>query len=360
MNPDTPLPENEEKPLENNGKHRSPPPILAIITLISTILLLIILRSVLSSFVFACILATLTWPLREHLLKITKGRANLTAGILTFGLIAGIGLPVIGIFAIAFSQAQDLFAGFSPELAQSWLKSRGDQLDNLPLAHQLNLTTDKLLPKLQEGLSDFATWSMNAAVGLGSNIVHTLILLGITLMSLFYLYVSGDAFVARARKLLPLPDSQISELIEVFRRTSKAIFKGNFVIGAAQGLMTGLLFWGAGLSSPAFFGVVAAFASLIPAVGSGLVWGPAVLYFAVSGDLVRALVALGVGVGLISTLDNLLRPTLVGRDAGMHDLMVFLTTIGGLSFFGPLGVLYGPLVGAGALALLRLYEETLP
>ena len=123
-------------------------------------------------------------------------------------------------------------------------------------------------------------------------------------------------------------------------------------------MLTGLLFWGTGLPSPVFFGVIAAFASLIPAVGSGLVWVPALLYFVVSADFTRAAVVLGVGMGVISTLDNVLRPTLVGRDAGMHDLMVFLTTIGGISFFGPAGVLFGPLVGAGVLAMLRLYEES--
>jgi predicted PurR-regulated permease PerM len=157
-----------------------------------------------------------------------------------------------------------------------------------------------------------------------------------------------------------LPDSQVDKLLEAFRRTSKATFKGNFVIGAIQGILTGLLFWGTGLPSPAFFGLVAAFASLIPAIGSGLVWGPAALLLALTGDFTHAFVVGGVGIGVISMVDNVLRPTLVGRDAGMHDLMVFLTTIGGISFFGPVGVLFGPLVGAVALALLRLYEGSRP
>ena len=198
---------------------------------------------------------------------------------------------------------------------------------------------------------------MNAAFGVGSNILHTLLMLGITLMSLFYLYVSGDSFVSGVKAIVPLPDSQVTDLLDVFRRTAKAIFKGNFVIGATQGLLTGLLFWAAGLPSPAFFGVSAALASLIPAVGTGLIWGPAALFLLVSGEVTRSLLVFGVGAGIISTIDSIMRPSLVGRDAGMHDLMVFLTTIGGITFFGPIGVLFGPLVGAGVMAMLRLYLE---
>jgi len=316
------------------------------------------LQSILVPFIFACIFAALTWPLRNKLLKITKNRPNLTSSILILGMLLGIGAPVFGILLLALGQAQDFLATFRPAEMKQWLIALGNQLDHLPLANQLGVTTQKIAPKLQDGLTDIASWGMNLAVGLGSNVLHTMIVLGITLMSLFYLYVSGDSFVFRVKNIVPLPDSQVSELLDVFRRTSKAIFKGNFVIGAVQGTLTGLLFWGTGLPSPAFFGVVAALASLIPAVGTGLVWGPAAIFLFVSGDFTQALVVLGVGVAIISTLDSILRPVLVGRDAGMHDLMVFLTTLGGISFFGPIGVLFGPLVGAGALAMLRLYEES--
>jgi predicted PurR-regulated permease PerM len=353
--PDEKIAETDDNiPIRRQTSQRS----IAIFSAISVIILLVILRSVLTSFIFACILAALTWPIRAKLMRLTKNRPNLASGILIVGIIALVGAPIAGILTLAFDQAQDLLTKYTPQQAQTWFLLQGDQFDRLPLANQLGLTTEKLLQKLQDGMSDIATWGMNTAVGVGSGILHTMMVLGITLMCLYYLYVSGESLLLRAKKLVPLPESQVDELLKVFRRTSKAIFKGNFVIGGIQGLLTGLLFWGTGLPSPVFFGVVAAFASLIPAIGSGLVWGPAAFFFAATGDFTRAIVVVGVGIGLISTLDNVLRPTLVGRDAGMHDLMVFLTTVGGISFFGPIGVLFGPLVGAGVLALLRLYEET--
>jgi predicted PurR-regulated permease PerM len=349
-------PEISKNEVDNPALQTSAQRYTAIFTAISVIILAIVLRSILTSFVFACILAALTWPIRTKVMKMTRNRPNLTAGLLIIGMISLVCVPLAGILTLAVSQAQDLFLKFNTQHIRTWILFQGDQLDKLPLASQLGLTTEKLLLKLQDGMSDIATWGMNAAFGVGSDILHTIMLLGITLMSLYYLYVSGDSLLLHAKKLVPMPESQVDDLLEAFRRTSKATFKGNFVIGAIQGALTGLLFWGTGLPSPAFFGLVAAFASLIPAVGSGLVWGPAALLLAMTGDFTHALVVGGVGIGIISTIDNVLRPALVGRDAGMHDLMVFLTTIGGISFFGPIGVLFGPLVGAVVLALLRLYE----
>ncbi len=334
------------------------PRTIPILTAISIFILVVMLQSILAPFVFACILATLTWPLREKLLKLTKGRAGLTSFLLIFGMIFLIAVPVSGILALAISQAQEFLTGFTPDQIQDWVLLQGNRLDQMTFAKSIGITSQSLEAKLQGGLAEVASWGMNLAVSFGSNVIHTLVLLGITLMSLFYLYVSGDTFVLRVKNLVPLAESQVEELLDVFRRTSKAIFKGNFVIGATQGLLTGLLFLFAGLPSPVFFGVIAALASLIPAVGTGLVWGPAALYLLATGEIVRGLVVIGVGAGVISSIDSLMRPALVGRDAGMHDLMVFLTTIGGITYFGPVGVLFGPLVGAGVLAMIRLYEES--
>ena len=327
-----------------------------ILLAISVFILLWILKSILVPFIIACILAGLTWPLRTKLLKWTGNRANLTSGIMIIGIIVLIAVPVGTILVLATAQARDLLVDFNPNTAWLWVQSQQQHLDNSLIAHQLGFKPESFGPKLQEMLSDFTSWGMKGLFTIGSSLINLLALAGIALMSLFYLYISGDKMVDRVRQLVPLPSDQVGELFSVFRKTSRAIFKGNFVIGAIQGSLTGMLFWGAGLPSPTFFGVAAAFCSLIPAVGSGLIWAPAGILLLISGEIGRAILVLGVGAGVISMIDNVLRPVLVGRDAGMHDLMVFLTTIGGLSFFGPVGILFGPLVGAGVTAMLRLQE----
>ena len=327
-----------------------------ILTGISCIILLIILQSVLVPFLIACILAALTWTWRERLLKWTGGRKSLTAGILVFSMILLVAIPIGAILSIAIAQSRELLADLSTNQVMGWLQTLQSRLGNAPILHDLGIKPAAFAVKAQDTLNEVATWSMNQLFQMGGSLFRAFALSGIALMSLFYLYLSGDQMVAKFRTRIPLPSDQVNELLLVFRRTSRAIFKGNFVIGAIQGTLTGVLFWIADLPSPAFFGVVAAFCSLIPAVGTGLVWAPAGIILLISGEVGRALLVLGVGVGLISLLDNILRPILVGRDAGMHDLMVFLTTLGGLSFFGPVGLLFGPLVGAGVTAMLRIQE----
>lgn len=327
-----------------------------ILTAFSVIVLLWILKSVLIPFLIACILAALTWPMRNRVLKWTKGRSSLTSGLLILGLISLIAAPISGISFLAILQAKELKTDFDQQSVMKWVQNTQSLLEQSQLAHDLGLTSEKVTPKLEEALSNIAGWGLDSALGLGSTFLHALVLTGIALMSLFYLYQSGDKFIDRIQKHLPLPPEQVSHLLQAFRNTSRAIFKGNFVIGGLQGLLTGILFWATGLPSPAFFGVLTAFCSLIPAVGTGLVWGPAGILLLVSGNVTSGLVVLGIGGVIIASIDSVLRPVLVGRDAGMHDLMVFLTTLGGLSFFGPVGVLFGPLVGAGVMALLRLQE----
>lgn len=332
------------------------PKTLTILTAISALLLLVILQSVLVPFLIACILAALTWPVRERVLKITGGRASLTAGILVFSMILLFAIPIGAILAVAIAQSRDLLAELSTNRVLGWVQMAQLRLGNAPILHNLGIEPNVLAARVQDTLKEVATWSLNQLFQMGGSFFRAVALSGIALMSLFYLYLSGDQMIGKFRSRIPLPPHQVNELLLASRRTSRAIFKGNFVIGAVQGTLTGLLFWAAHLPSPAFFGVVAAFCSLIPAVGTGLVWAPAGIILLISGEAGRGLLVIGVGVGIISMLDNILRPILVGRDAGMHDLMVFLTTLGGISFFGPVGVLFGPLVGACVMAMLRLQE----
>lgn len=328
----------------------------AIMAGLSVFVLLFVLKSVLVPFLIACILAALTWPWRDLVVKWTRNRPGLSSGLLVLGMVLLVGVPVCLVLFLASVQVRDLMADFSPSQVEGWLRRVQGTAVHLPIFHALGIDGNIVSGKALEMFNDAAGLAANWAFSLGKALLDALVQVGIALMSLFYLYLSGDRMVAMLRNRLPMAPEEVDEVLLAFRRASRAIFKGNFVIGGLQGLATGLLFWGVGLPSPVFFAVLAAFCSLIPAVGTGLVWAPAALFLLLGGEIGRSLVVLGVGAAVISTLDSLLRPVLVGRDAGMHDLMVFLTTIGGLSFFGPVGILFGPLVGAGAMALLRLQE----
>jgi predicted PurR-regulated permease PerM len=118
-----------------------------------------------------------------------------------------------------------------------------------------------------------------------------------------------------------------------------------------------LLFWFTGVGSPILLGVLTVFATVIPAFGAGLVWFPVGLFLLISGDYAMALVVFGVGAGVISVVDNLLRPAVVGKDIKMHDVMVLVSTLGGLAMFGLPGFIIGPILAAVFLSVWAIYEK---
>ena len=321
--------------------------------------LLFMLGTLIVPLLLAAILAAITWPLRETLVRWFRGRVALASAVLLVSLVAGVVVPVGLVVFLAVIQVRDLSKSLHPEVIVAWAMKALDKIGHLPFIDRLGVKPEELLQSLQASIPEGATFVLSSAAQISLGFATSAAMLALMLLCLFYLHLSGDKLVDKVQKLMPLPEGETAAMLDVFRRTSLAILKGNFVIAAIQGSLTGLLFAVVGLPSSIFFAVVAALCSLIPSIGSALVWLPAGLILGLSGSWGLATVVILVGALVISTVDNILRPILVGRDTGMHDLMVLLTTLGGLSFFGPLGLLFGPLVGAAFLALLERHEGAL-
>jgi predicted PurR-regulated permease PerM len=144
-------------------------------------------------------------------------------------------------------------------------------------------------------------------------------------------------------------------MVEKFLSVTRATLKGSLVIGLVQGLLAGAAFAVAGIQGAAFWGTVMAVMSIIPAVGTGLVWVPAVIYLFVISRTAAA-IALGLWcLVVVGTVDNFLRPALVGRDTKMPDLLVLVSTLGGLFYFGAVGFIIGPVVAALFLTVWEIY-----
>jgi len=146
-------------------------------------------------------------------------------------------------------------------------------------------------------------------------------------------------------------------LLERFTSVTRATVKGTLVVGVIQGALGGLGFLFVGLSGAAFWGTVMAVLSMIPAVGAALVWVPAVIYLLTVGEIVKGVILLVWSAIVVSSSDNILRPRLVGRDAKMPDLMILVSTLGGLTMFGATGIILGPILAALFLTLWDLYGE---
>lgn len=322
----------------------------------SGVFLLIMLGQFLVSVILGAILAAITWPLRVRLVTLLKGRVVLASILLEVGLVLGILVPVGVVFFLALIQVRDLTNSIDMQEFLASALAILERLRSLPLLSGLGLRPEVIVERMKEALPGIATWGVGRVAQYSLGLFQAAVTLALMLLCLFYMHLAGDSMAWRIQRILPLPQGETASLMEVFRRTAVAILKGNFVIAAIQGLLTGVLFASVGIPSPVFFGVVAALCSLVPSIGSALVWFPAALILLLSGNMAQGIVVLLVGSLVISMIDNLLRPVLVGRETGMHDLMVLLTTLGGISFFGPIGILFGPLVGAVFLALLASHE----
>lgn len=177
----------------------------------------------------------------------------------------------------------------------------------------------------------------------------------VTLLTFFFFLVEGKNLIRRVMDLSPLRDKYEAVLIKKFVSISKATLKGTVIVGMVQGFLGGILFAVAGIPSPVIWGIVMAIFSLVPMIGTGIIWFPAGIIMLALGNVWQGVLILAVGFSVISTADNVIRAKLVGRDSEMHPLLVFFASLGGLSLFGASGIIIGPIIMALFLAFWDIY-----
>jgi predicted PurR-regulated permease PerM len=148
-------------------------------------------------------------------------------------------------------------------------------------------------------------------------------------------------------------------MLERFVSVTRATLKGTMLVGAVQGTLSGLSFWAAGIDGAAFWGTVMIAFSIIPGLGGALIWVPASIFLAAQGEVWRAVGLVAFNGLVVGSVDNILRPLLVGRDAQMHELLIFFSTLGGLLLFGVTGFIVGPTLAALFLTVWEMVSAAL-
>ncbi|QQS61648.1 MAG: AI-2E family transporter [Candidatus Moraniibacteriota bacterium] len=259
-------------------------------------------------------------------------------------------IPFVLIVTLVTKEAYSMMNYFSenPELLSGGVEYFQSISNNLPIIDQQNITSI-----VKQGGALFVSVLQKTYSGLS----HFFFSLFVMFFSLFYFFIDGKKMVRVIMNLSPLREDQEKELVKQFVSISKATLKGTIIIGFIQGILGAILFSLTGVPSPVTWGVVMMVSALIPAVGSGLVWIPVGVSMLLSGNILEGVIILSCGAGIISTIDNILRPRLVGRDSQMHPLLVFFATLGGIILFGIFGFIIGPIVVSLFLALIRIYER---
>ncbi len=195
------------------------------------------------------------------------------------------------------------------------------------------------------------------ALGLVGGAVGFIVEVFFVIFTLYYLFRDGERLRAAAYDMMPLSDEKAREIFDRTGEVIGASVYGVLVIAVVQGVLGGLAFWVLGLPSPLLWGVVMIFLSMIPMLGSFIVWVPAAVYLGLTGEWGKAIMLAVWGALVIGSVDNFLRPKLVGERTRLHELLIFFSVLGGLQVFGVLGIVLGPVIVAIAIALLDVLRE---
>ena len=326
--------------------------------------LFLIVRPFLEPTLWSMLLAFLLSPLHRILARRAGGRVALSAIVLTVATAIVLIAPA-PLLSLAFaSQARDLFGRVQALVAQSGISDPGDVF-NIPIVTRAIDWAVRRTPVSADQIQD---WLMNGVQGLlqkmvllsGSFVVgalNALVGLAVALFLLFFFLRDGDAIVRTAVGLIPLAPERRDHLMEHVGAVIRAVVFGSLLTALVQGVLMAAGFALVGLPSPLVFGALAAVAALIPLVGTPLVWVPAVAVLFLQGRWIAALFLAGWGVMVVSSADNVLRPLFISGRAQISTLPVFLGVLGGVSAFGPIGLVVGPVLVSLALVLARLAVE---
>ena len=216
------------------------------------------------------------------------------------------------------------------------------------------LDSQKFISERLEGLSGAIA---SRTLGFVGGFVGFVVEVFFVIFTMYYLFRDGERLRAAAYEMVPLSDSKAREIFDRTGEVISASVYGVLVIAVIQGVLGGLAFWVLGLPSPLLWGVVMIFLSMIPMLGAFIVWVPAAIFLAVTGHWPKALILAVWGGLVIGSVDNFLRPKLVGERTRLHELLVFFSVLGGLQVFGVLGIVLGPVIVAITLALLDVLRQ---
>ncbi len=333
----------------------------ALVFLLAGIALYIIRPFVFPIF-WAAVIAVMFYPIYHLIEKYVKfpGVSSIICVIL---VIVTLLLPLFLVSLLIVQETQSLY---TQALDQNLLNidKAANSFDNTflepyisALQNELTAAKDELTKKAPEAIRSFSLFLGKNLLIFTQNSLRFVFLLFIMLYSLFFFFKDGEKILSRFMHLSPLGDKAESVLFQRFRSTTRATLKSTLLLGMLQGALGAIIFAITGVEGAIIWGVIMAMCSVIPAIGAFVVWLPAGLIMLALGNVWQAVVIILFGAIVISNIDNLLRPILVGKDTALHPLLVLFSTLGGIFMFGLSGFVIGPVIMSLFLAVLSMYDQ---
>jgi len=240
---------------------------------------------------------------------------------------------------------------------ENTVKSITGAVKDNPYVARLHIDEQFLTEKFSEIARSISNYIFVQLKALTQNTLAFLVQFAVMLYTLFFFIRDGDKFLGMVTRVLSLGQEREKVLYEHFMTTARATLKVTLIIVGIQGSLGGLIFWVTGIEGAIIWGVVMILFSIVPVVGCSIVWIPAGVIMLLMGHFWKGIIILTFGVFAISMVDNFLRPMLIGRDVQMHPLLIFLSTLGGISLFGISGFVIGPIITSLVLAMWAMYDQ---
>lgn len=339
---------------------------LLLLAIAITIVFYLMVRAFLVAVLLAAIVAGLSQPLYRKLLGWFKGRKGAAAGVTLLVILLAIIMPLTAFLGLVAKEAVEVSQTMRPTIER--LLAEPTEVDRflqrLPFAERLDPYRDQIIQKVGEFAGRIGTFLVNALAATTRGTATFFFQLFIMLYALFFFLIDGRAVLDKILYYMPLAAEDEDRMVGRFVSVARATIKGTLVIGVVQGGLAGLAFAVAGIEGAVFWGTIMVVLSIIPGIGTALVWVPAVIYLFAIGRIGAAVALFAWCAAAVGTVDNLMRPWLVGKDTKMPDLLILLSTLGGLLLFGAVGIVIGPIVAALFVTVWDIYghafKEYLP
>lgn len=318
-----------------------------------TLMSLLLLKPFFFPLFWAAVLASLFSPLFNKI-EGKLHRPNLSASVTILVILVLIILPATLVASLLLAESIQLYNALNA--SESSLQAKITQIANEIKGHpyfRAVLSVDQAFwtAKFAEIAKSIANYILTTLQTMTQNTLILLVQSAVMFYTLFFFVRDGKRLLKAAIDHLPLGQEREKVLYERFSSTARATLKTILIIGGLQGLLGAGLFFSLGIDGALTWGVVMILMSIVPGVGSSIVWVPAALIMLFTGHYWQGVTILAFGVLVISMVDNLLRPVLLGKDIQMHPLLIFLSTLGGIMLFGISGFVLGPMIIAFSLTI---------
>lgn len=332
--------------------------LLFMVVAISALFLTMIQQFLMAIFMAGLFSAMVT-PVHNWLTPRLNNRENLASTLIIIAIVCLILIPLTLLIGVVVSQAVHVGQSVTPWI-ESFVQEPGilsEYIEKIPYYEEILPYRDMILEKAGEIVGKISSLLINSLSYLTKGTVNALFNVVIMLYVMFYFLTMGDVLLKKILYYLPMAHQDEKRLLLRFTSVTKATMKSTLIIGILQGGLCGFAFFVAGIPGAVFWGTVMAVMSIIPAVGTAVVWLPALIILAVNGDFSGAIILAVICGAAAGNLDNLLRPRLVGKDTEMHDLFVMFGTLGGIALFGILGIIIGPIISALFITIWEIYGD---